>query len=69
MSKEYELIPGQVKGYVCLFKIDGHRTFRITHASSVKNIEKQLKNALGKHKVTEKKFFEIDRITGSFEEF
>jgi len=62
MSKE-------LKYYVCLFKLKEHETYRIVSMRSVEECEKYLKTQLGKNIVTSKKFFEIDRLTGKFEEF
>jgi hypothetical protein len=47
----------------------GHRTYRVMVNGSVEAIEKQLKEQLGKNIVTEKRFYEIDRLTGNMEEF
>ena len=58
-----------VKAYICLFLMEGHTTYRIAVNPTIEGIEKQFKEQLGKNKVTAKKFFEIDRLTGSFEEF
>lgn len=65
---EHEL-QKEIKSYVCMFLLEGHRTWRVTLGRTVEQIEWQLKTQLGKNKVTKKKFFEIDRLTGSFEEF
>ena len=57
------------KSYLCLFQVDGHRTWRQTNASTIEKIEHTLKTNLGKAKLTKKKFFEIDLNNGTFEEF
>lgn len=66
---ELKVKHGDIKGYVCLFKMEGHYTYRIMSAPKITTIEKQLKNQIGPNKIIAKKFFEIDRVTGSFEEF
>lgn len=63
------LYPSDLKYFICLFKMEGHETWRLQTGKSIQQIEQYLKSQLGTHIVTAKKFFEIDRITGSFEEF
>ncbi len=55
----------QLKYFICLFKLEGHTTWRLTSSTSVDIIEKSLKLA----KVTHKRYYEIDRLTGIMEEF
>ncbi len=61
--------PDQLKYYVCLFQLEGHTTWHGMFNKTVEGIERQLKPPQNRTKVTAKKFFEIDRITGTFEEF
>lgn len=61
-----------LKYIVCLFRYEGMthpEHYRIIVQDSVNNVEKQLKEQMGGHKILQKKFFEVDRKTGSFEEF
>ena len=55
----------ELKYYICVFKKDGHTTWRVMLESNMEAMEKQL----GLFKATKKKFFEVDRITGNMEEF
>lgn len=64
-----ELKKSELKYYVCLFKMEGHETFRMQTGKTVNDIEYYLKTQIGKNKVTARKFFEIDRLTGKIEEF
>ena len=61
--------PKYLKYYVCIFKIEGHNTWHGMFNKSVEGIEKELKPPVFRAKITAKKFFEIDRLTGNFEEF
>ena len=64
----YEL-PKELKSCICLFKMEGHQTWRVLLMRDADAVELYFKTQVGKNKVTQKKFFEIDRITGTFEEF
>lgn len=55
------------KRYVCLYQVKGHRTWRMQLRDTVEAVEKVFH--ADKVTPTVKKFFEIDLITGTFEEF
>lgn len=55
--------------YICAFKMEGHKTFRLLVGRDVEGIETRLKEELGNNKVIEKRFYEVDRLTGNLEEF
>ena len=67
--KKYKEPLHTLKGYICLFKIEGHRTYRVMTNSSIEAIELHLKTQTSGQKITMKKFFEVDRLTGTLEEF
>lgn len=58
-----------IKAYICLFRMEGHKTYRIAVHPTIEGIEKQFREQIGKNKVVAKKFFEINRLEGTFEEF
>lgn len=55
----------KLKYYLCLFKLVGHTTYHGTFGRSVDEIM----SSVDKTKITSKKFYEIDRLTGKIEEF
>lgn len=55
------------KYFICLFKKEGHTTWRIVTGDTLEQVENSIK--LTKAKITARKFFEIDRLTGEMEEF
>lgn len=59
----------ELKYVVCLFKMEGHETYRAIIGGDEVQCDNQLKTQLGQNVVTSKKFFEINRLTGTFEEF
>lgn len=61
--------PKELKYFICLFKLEGHRTWRMLIHGTMEGLELQLKPPHNKAKITAKKFFEIDRLTGLMEEF
>jgi hypothetical protein len=62
-------LPKELKYYICLFTLQGHRTWRMIIHPTVEGIERQLKPPHNRTKVTAKKFFEVNRLTGEMEEF
>ncbi len=68
MTKPHEL-PKELKTYMCLYTVENHRTFRMMLGDTVDIIDHQLKTNIGKNKVTAKRYYEIDSLTGNFEEF
>lgn len=52
----------------CLFKIEGHQTWRLHEGKTVEKIELHLRTQIGKNKVTEKKFYEVNRLTAEIKE-
>lgn len=57
-----------LKYYLTLFRIEGHQTYR-SHLGGTENSHQQSVVGAGNHpKVTEKKVFVIDRITGEVKE-
>ena len=59
----------ELKYFFCLFTLEGHKTWRMLMHSTLEGLEKQLKPPHNGARVTAKRFFEIDRVTGKMEEF
>lgn len=67
-QKKHYAKPEELKYYVLIFQMVGHETWHWIPGKTMEVIDKQLKAMTGV-KITAKKFFEIDRLTGTFEEF
>lgn len=68
-EKTEEKVLKNPKAIVCLYKINGHKTFRIVNCKSIEDVEKHLKVGCNNQKITAKKFFEVDLLAGTLEEF
>lgn len=69
MPKKGYAKPEELKFYLLLFRLEGHETWHGLFSKKMEIIEKQLKPPQNNTKITAKKWFEIDRLTGNFEEF
>ena len=58
----------ELKAIICLYQMENHNTWHVQHTKNMDAMNNYLRDiqAQSKNKVTAKKFFEIDRITGSF---
>lgn len=54
-----------VKSYILMFTIEGHKTWRLNPVPSKEAWDKYLAGQLKHPKLTEMKWFVVDRITGN----
>lgn len=67
-NKPKEVAKEIPKYFLCLFKVEGHATWRSIMVPTLEKVDDQLKNQTGKNKITERKVFVIDRTAGTLEE-